>query len=166
MSATPRSARLSSPGEVVAILVATAVAWIVLIVLLFVGFFAFLVPTLQFSGRGDIPSDFPVYPGAQLGTAIASTVNRCTTVDATWSTDDSAAKVVDFYATALPQAGYAISPPAPGSGGAEIPFVNESEGVNGSLFISDRGGQTVIELTMSRSPAGANVRCLSGTVGG
>lgn len=165
MSATPRSARLSSPGEVVAILVATAIAWIVLIVLLFVGFFAVLLPTLQFSGRGDIPNDFPVYPGAQLGSAYATSVGGCTSVQATWSTSDGADAVQAFYEDRLSSGDWTITSTANG----RIDFESTSGPRRaGTVYIrgNEFAKQTVIDVVLSKSPADRNVRCLSGTVGG
>lgn len=165
MSATPRSARLSSPGEVVAILVATGAAWVVLIVLLFVAFFAVLIPTLQFGGRGEIPSDFPVYPGAHLESAIASNLQGCTSVEATWSTADDAAAVQAFYKDRLAGGDWTIT----SATGGEIDFESTS-GAPRTGVVYIRGDQyarqTVIDLTMTKSPANPNVRCLSGTSGG
>ena len=104
MSATPRTARLSSPGEVVAILVASALVWTALIALVFTLFFTVFIPAVQFGGRGEIPSDFPVYTGAQLESATASSFSGCTTVTANWSSGEAAAKVIDFYKLALSSA--------------------------------------------------------------
>jgi hypothetical protein len=101
MSATPRAARLSSPGEVVAILVASALVWWALIALVFTLFFTVFIPAIQFGGKGEIPSDFPVYAGAQLDSATASRFSGCTTVTAGWSSRDKVAKVIDFYKLAL-----------------------------------------------------------------
>lgn len=164
MSATPRSARLSSPGEVVAILVATAVAWIALIVLLFVGFFAVLVPTLQFSGQGDIPSDFPVYPGAQPGSAYSVTNGGCTTVQATWSTSDAADTVEAFYRDRLSSGDWTITSTVNG----RIDFESTSEPPrSGTVYIrgNEFARQTVIDLVVTKA-SGRNVRCASGTGGG
>ena len=160
MSARPRSARLSSTGEVVAILVASAVAWTALIGALLVLFFGSLVPTLQYGGRSAIPSDFPVYPGAHLESAISTTTNRCSTVDATWSTSDGASQVVDFYTSRLPEAGYTIGAPTPGRGGADLGFAKPAASTNGSVYITSRGGRTVIELTLFKGSGGGHCAAL------
>jgi len=86
---------------VVGILVASAVIWTALLVLVFTLFFTVLIPAVQFGGRGEIPGDFPVYPGAQLQSAIASRFNGCTTVTAQWTTRDEPATVIGFYKQAL-----------------------------------------------------------------
>ena len=97
MSATPRSSRLSKPGEVVAILVASAAVWVVLVAVVATLFFAVFIPKVALSGQREIPGDFPVYPGAHLESAIATASAGCTTVTATWSTPDGPAAVTDFY---------------------------------------------------------------------
>lgn len=164
MSATPRPARLSSPGEVVAILVASAIAWMALIGLLFTLFFAVLIPALQYGGRGEIPSDFPVYPGAHLESAVASSFYGCTTVQATWSTSADPDAVTAFYQAGLSQGDWAVTSTASG----RIAFQSSSGPPrNGTVYISTNGvgSQTVIDLTMSKTPSGRNVRCLSGSGG-
>src|SRR5258708_36385191 len=103
MSATPRAARLSSSGEVVAILVATAGVWLVLVGALVTLVFAVLLPAVQFSGRSQIPADMPVYPGASLESAFSSTSPGCTTVQAGWSSTANADSVVTFYQQQLAQ---------------------------------------------------------------
>ena len=97
MSATPRPSRLSKPGEVVAILVASALVWVVLIGAVATLFFTLFIPAVQFGARGEIPGDFPVYPGARLDSAIATVSGGCTTVTANWSTSDNGAAVLAFY---------------------------------------------------------------------
>ena len=97
MSATPRPSRLSKPGEVVAILVASALVWVVLIAVVATLFLTVFIPAVQFGGRGQIPADFPVYKGAHLDSAFASRSGSCTMVSAAWSTTDSASSVLDFY---------------------------------------------------------------------
>jgi len=109
MSAAPRSARLSSPGEVVAILIASAAVWAVVLALVLALFFTVFIPAIQFGGKGEIPTDFPVYPGAQLQSAMASGFSGCTTVSATWTTRDDAATVVGFYKQALSSSPWTIT---------------------------------------------------------
>ena len=108
MSATPRSARLSRPGEVVAILIASAVIWLAVGIGLFTLFITVFIPLVQFGGRSEIPNDFPVYPGAQLQSATASGFNGCTTVTASWSTRDDPTTVTDFYKTALSEQSWTL----------------------------------------------------------
>src|SRR4029077_10305490 len=88
MSATPRPSRLSKPGEVVAILVASALVWVVLIAVVATLFLTVFIPAVQFGGRGQIPAGFPVYPSATLDSAFASRSGGCTMVSAAWSTKD------------------------------------------------------------------------------
>src|ERR1700719_2227135 len=113
MSATPRPARLSKPSEVVAILVASAVVWVMLIALVATLFFTVFIPAVQFGGRGQIPSDFPVYPSARLDSAVATVSGRCTTVTASWSTPDDAASVVDFYRRELAAGDWTVTDTRP-----------------------------------------------------
>jgi hypothetical protein len=164
MSATPRSARLSSPGEVVAILVATAAAWVVLIVLLFVALFTVLIPTLQYGGRGEIPNDFPVYPGAQMGSAYGVSAGGCTSVQATWSTSDGADAVQSFYEARLSSGDWTITSTSNG----RIDFKGTSGPQRtGTIYIraNEFAHETVIDLVLTMSPARSNVRCLSGSSG-
>src|SRR5256885_6022834 len=97
MSATPRAARLSSSGEVVAILVATAAVWLLLVGALLTLVFTVLLPDVQFAGRSQIPADLPVYPGASLETAFASSSPGCTTVQAGLVSSAGAGSAVKFY---------------------------------------------------------------------
>lgn len=88
MSETPRASRLSSQGEVVAILVVTAAVSVTLLATIILVFVFVLVPFLQYGGKAQIPGNFPVYPGAHLESAFATGSDGCTAVDATWSTHD------------------------------------------------------------------------------
>lgn len=158
MSATPRSARLSSPGEVVAILVVTGVAWVVLIGGVFTLFIAVLIPTLQFGGRGQIPSDFPVYPGAQLQSAYAISAGGCSSVEATWSTTADAAAVQAFYQQRLSSGDWTVT----SAGNGLIDFQSTSGPLrSGAVYIrtNEFARQTAIDLTMTRSVSNRNVRC-------
>jgi hypothetical protein len=164
MSATPRSARLSSNSEVVTILVASAVVWVALIAVLLTLFLTVLIPTLQYGGSDQIPGDFPVYPGAQLESAVATSISGCVSVEAVWSTPDGAAAVLAFYKDRLATGGWTIT----GTGNDAIDFQSVSAPPRrGTVYI--RGNQaassTVIDMTMTKSPDRSNVNCLSGRVG-
>jgi hypothetical protein len=157
MSATPRSARLSKPGEVVAILVASAVVWAVLITVVATLFFAVFIPAVQFGGRGEIPDDFPVYPGAHLDSALASRSPGCTTVDATWSTKDGASQVVDFYRERLSIGEWLITDTTPPSDSTVLYFRSTSiPNREGYLSVSRQpySSQTQITMTMAKSAGG------------
>jgi hypothetical protein len=155
MSATPRSARLSKPGEVVAILVASAIVWAVLITVVATLFFAVFIPAVQFGGRDQIPGDFPVYPNAHLESASASMSGTCTTVTATWSTSDNATSVFDFYVRELSAGDWTV---VDSSNSTEIFFHSASmpnrEGYV-AVLTQPYSRRTYIELTMAKSGSGA-----------
>lgn len=150
MSATPRSARLSKPGEVVAILVASAVVWVVLIAIVATLFFAVFIPAVQFGGRGEIPSDFPVYPGAHLDSAFASRSLGCTTVDAAWSTRDSASQIVDFYRERLATGAWALTDSRQLSDSTVLYFQSTAApNREGYLWVTRQPYSSRIQITMN-----------------
>ena len=156
MSATPRPSRLSKPGEVVAILVASALVWVALIAAVATLFFAVFIPAVQFGGRSQIPADFPVYPNAQLESAFASrSGGGCTTVTATWSTSDNAASVLDFYRRQLSAGDWTVTD---SSRSTEIFFQSASapsrEGYV-AVLSQPYSSRTYIDLTMAKSEPGA-----------
>ena len=155
MSAIPRSARLSSPTEVVAILVASAIVWIGLIAALFAVLFFVLLPNLEFSGKSEIPKDIPVYPGAQLNSAFATKYGGCTTVEATWTTGDDSHRVVSFYSEQLSAGGWTVTDTRNRTGGTEIDFSSTSGPLRqGFVFVESPpySNQTEINLTLYKSP--------------
>jgi hypothetical protein len=164
MSATPRPARLSKPSEVVAILVASALVWVVLIAIVATLFFTVFIPAVQFGGRGQIPSDFPVYPSAQLDSAFATVSGRCTTLTASWSTPDSGASVVDFYRRELAAGDWTVTDTRPLSDSTVIYFQSVSapnrEGYL-SVLTQPYSSRTYISMTMAKSGSGAGsvARC-------
>jgi len=155
MSATPRPSRLSKPGEVVAILVASALVWIVLIAAVATLFFAVFIPAVQFGGRNQIPADFPVYPNAQLESAFASRSGSCTTVTATWSTSDHAESVLDFYRRELSTGAWTVT----GSNRSTEIFFQSASTPNREGYVAvltqPYSGRTYIDLTMAKSESGA-----------
>ncbi len=159
MSATPRPARLSKPGEVVAILVASAVVWVVLIAMVGTLFFAVFIPAIQFGGRGEIPADFPVYSSARLDSAIATVSGACTTVTASWSTGDDAAAVADFYRRELAAGDWTVTDTRPLSDSTVIYFQSASApNREGYLSVSRQpfSSRTQITMTMAKSGSGAS----------
>jgi hypothetical protein len=162
MSATPRPARLSKPGEVVAILVASALVWVVLIALVGTLFFTVFIPAVQFGGRGAIPGDFPVYPNAQLDSAFATVSGRCTTVTASWSTTDSAANVTDFYRRELAVGDWTVTDTRPLSDSTVFYFQSTSapnrEGYL-SVLTQPYSSRTYMSMTMAKSGAGSVSGC-------
>lgn len=156
MSATPRSARLSKRGEVVAILVASAAVWVVLIVALGILFFAVFIPAVEFGGRAEIPSDLPVYPGARLQSAFATGLGNCTTVDATWSSSDSAATVSAFYHEALSTGHWTITGSTQENGTYLIDFRSTSEPLRGGyLSVESFAFSNPTQITMALEKSGA-----------
>jgi hypothetical protein len=139
MSATPRSARLSKPGEVVAILVASAAVWIALVGIVVTLVFTVLIPTALYSGKGEIPGNFPVYPGAHLDSAVASYATDCTIVNAVWSTSAGVSTVTAFYQGALAAEPWSVTTTASSNGAFRIYFRTTS-GLNreGTLGIESR----------------------------
>src|SRR6266576_7098482 len=101
MNATSRSGRLSSPGQVAAILVGSALTSIAVLAAIIALFVIVLIPGFQFGGKDQIPADLPIYPGAKLESAYASAIQGCRTVTATWSASAPATDVTDFYKSRL-----------------------------------------------------------------
>jgi hypothetical protein len=164
MNAIPRSARLSSGGEVVAILVASAAIWIALLGTVVTLFITVFIPTIEFGGKGEIPRDFPVYPGAHLQSAFATGIGDCTTVDATWGTGDSLALVAEFYQQELTRGPWTLV----GNTRAQVDeielYFRDVSGLHreGSLTVtspSPSDKSTQISMTMYKSGAGADLTC-------
>ncbi len=158
MSATPRAARLSSSGEVVAILVATAGVWLVLVGALVTLVFTVLLPAVQFSGRSQIPADMPVYPGASLESAFSSTSPGCTTVQAGWSSTANADSVVTFYQQQLAQGPWTLVQTKP-VGNATLLYFRSTSGPDRAGYIEIQplsvplGTQITLTLDKARSVA-------------
>lgn len=141
----------------------SALAWIALFGALVTLFFAVLIPAFQFSGRGDIPSDLPVYPGAHLESAYRAATGGCSSVDAVWSTADGPDAVMAFYQQRL-MGDWTVTATNAGT----IDF-ESTVGLRrtGTIYVRSNalGGQTVIELLLWTTAPGSNVRCVSGTPG-
>ena len=169
MSATPRSARLSSPGQVVAILVASAAVWIAIVATLLILFVNVFIPAVTLGGKSEIPKDFPVYPGAHPQSATASSLGGCTTVLASWSVSTSSGPVVSFYESGLATGAWTLTDSHVHLDGVDLSFVStfgpRREGV---LTISsspyDRS-TTQMSLEMRKSSPAANTECLFVQVG-
>jgi len=153
MNATPRSARLSSPGQVVAILVGSGLISLVLFVGIIALFVAVLIPAFEFGGRDQIPSDLPVYPGAKLELAFANGFQGCTNVTANWSTADPAAEVDDFYRSELNTGPWTLTGASTTRGALDLAFASSSgphrEGV--ITVTSTAGGGSYISLDLAKS---------------
>ena len=153
MNATPRSARLSSPGQVVAILVGSAVTSLVILVGIITLFVTVVVPGLQFGGKDQIPRDLPVYPGAHLNSAFAGGFSGCTTVNATWSTSAPASDVVAFYRSQLSTGAWTLTDSGPSRGDFNLYFESNSgphrEGV--ITVFNSSGDSTEIALDLAKS---------------
>ncbi len=152
MSAIPRASRLSSPTEVVAILVVAAAIWIAVfggLIMLFVNVF---IPSIQFSGRDQIPRDFPVFAGANLDSAQASVIGDCTSVNATWSTTSDEATVLTFYRGALSTDPWSITDDYNHRGQQELDFSSDSGGRHreGALTLETRAPDpgTIISIEL------------------
>lgn len=166
MSATSRPARLSSEGQVVAILVGTAVAGVALVATVFVLFVVVLIPFLQFGGKGEIPANFPVFPGAHLDSAIATSYAGCSAVDASWSTNAGESRVIAFYREELNSAGWTIVDEP--SGGNSIDFSSTSGQTHQGVLTVESGpeGSTYISVIFyTSSGASSNSRCVYGRTG-
>jgi len=158
MSATPRSARLSSPGEVIAILVASAAVALALAATVAILFFAVFIPAVQFGGRNEIPSDFPIYPGARLDSAIASDSGPCLSVTATWSTSDDAARVIAFYRHALATGPWTITDTRQEGAATIFYFQGTSGPARGGYLSVERqafSDRTQISMSLERSTSSA-----------
>jgi hypothetical protein len=153
MNATPRSARLSSPGEVIAILVGSGVISVAIFVGIIVIFTMVLIPSFVFGGREQIPSDLPVYPGAHLDSAFASGFGGCIDVSASWSTPASSDDVSGFYRTQLNTGPWTLTDTTPTRGGMDLLFTSTSgphrEG--DITVIRTAGGGSSISLELAKS---------------
>ena len=153
MNATPRSARLSSPGQVIVILVGSALTSTAILAGVITLFVTVLVPGFEFGGKDQIPTDLPIYPGAQLQSAFADGFQGCTTVTATWSTSAPASDVIDFYKSQLNTGAWKLTDSGPSRGGFNLYFESTSgfhrEGV--ITVFSGTGGPTDISLDLAKS---------------
>src|SRR5439155_24827793 len=153
MNATPRSARLSSPGQVIAILVGSALASIAVLAGIITLLVIVVIPGFEFGGKDQIPTDVPIYPGAQLQSAFASGFEGCTTVTATWSTPAPASDVIDFYKSQLNSGVWRVTISGTSRGDFYLYFDNTSgsqrEGAI-SVFIGTCG-QSYIALDIAKS---------------
>jgi hypothetical protein len=163
MSATPRPARLSQPGEVVAILIGSAIASFLLFAGVIVLFATVFIPTVQFGGRGEIPNDFPVYPRSHLESAFATGVGDCTNVSATWSTSDGVEAVTKFYQGELAAGTWRLTDTRDHSGEVDLYFESTSGSHReGSLTLRSGAYQeasTQIFLEMYKSGAKPTKNC-------
>jgi hypothetical protein len=153
MNAIPRSARLSSPGEVVAILVGSGVISILMLAGVFALFVTVLIPAFELGGKAQIPSDLPVYPGAKLEHAFANGFGSCTNLDAAWSTPASASDVTDFYKSQLNTGAWTLTDTSPVRGGSDLSFTSSSgphrEGVITVSRTAGGGSEISLEFTES-----------------
>ncbi len=135
-------------------LVASALVWVALIAVVAILFFAVLIPVAQFGGRGEIPGDFPVYPGAHLDSAFATRSGGCTTVEAVWSTGDDAARVGAFYQDELSSGDWTLTDSRQ-LRGATYFYFKSSLGPNPNGYLSVEStpysSTTQITLTMEKA---------------
>ncbi|HLZ94154.1 MAG TPA: hypothetical protein VKT20_02350 [Candidatus Dormibacteraeota bacterium] len=147
---------------------ASAVTWVVLMGLLITLFFAVLIPTLQFSGRGEIPADFPVYPGARLQGAFATTTGACMSVSANWSTPDDATQVVAFYQEQLGAGDWTVVDTRT-SGSATVIYFRSTSGPDREGYLSIEAAPfsngTQITMDLEKSRGAASCRLVVGTTG-
>jgi len=153
MNATPRSARLSTPGEVVAILVGSGVISVLTLAAIIALFLTVLIPSFVFGGREQIPSDLPVYPGAHLDSAFASGFGGCTEVSASWSTPGSSDDVASFYRAQLNTGPWALTGTSPARGGLDLLFTSTSgPHREGDITVTrTAGGGSFISLELAKS---------------
>ena len=139
---------------------ASGVAWVVLIAIVVTVFFTVLIPGVQFGGRGEIPADFPVYPGAALQSALATTAGGCTTVDATWSTGDDVSRVVAFYQERLGGGDWMVTDTTPSGQGTLIRFQSTSGAPReGDVQIDASPFSKSTQLVLNLVKSGTNASC-------
>lgn len=158
MSATPRSNRLSSPGQVVAILAASVLVWFGILTTLVILFIDVFIPAFTLGGKSEIPGDFPVYPGSHLQTAVASSFSECTTVSATWTAASPVGSVVAFYKSGLAQGPWSLTDSREQLGELDLYFESTAgPRRDGIVMISAEpydSATTVISLQLSKSKGG------------
>ena len=163
VSAVPRSSRLSSPGQVVAILIASAVFWVAVVTTVIVLFVNVFIPAVTLGGKGEIPADFPIYPGAHLQSALASNLGNCTTVDATWSTPDAPSSVISFYEDALATGAWSLTDTTRHLGSIELYFTSISGPHREGLLTVGPGpvqsSPTYFSLELYKLTGTANANC-------
>ena len=89
-------------------------------------FVTVVVPGFEFGGKDQIPTDLPIYPGAQLQSAFADGFQGCTTVTATWSTSAPASDVIDFYKSQLNAGAWKLTDSGPSRAGFNLYFESTS----------------------------------------
>jgi hypothetical protein len=153
MNATPRSGRLSSPGQVAAILVGSALTSIAVLAAVIALFVTVVIPGFEFGGKDQIPSDLPIYPGAQLQSAFASGSQGCTTVSATWSASAPASDVIDFYKSQLNAGAWTLTLAGASRGEFDLDFESTTGAHREGVIIvsSDPSGRTDITLELVKS---------------
>ena len=163
MNATPRSARLSSPGEVVAILVGSGLISLLGLVGIIALFVAVLIPAFEFGGKSQIPTDLPVYPGAKLDYAFASRLGDCTDLNATWSTPATASDVTAFYSSKLNTGAWTLTDTSPVNGGLDLSFTStfgpHREGVIMVSRTAGGGSEILLQFTKAASSPSAVSEC-------
>jgi hypothetical protein len=151
----------------VAILVATAAMWLALLTAVIVLFLTVFIPLVQFGGKGEIPSDFPVYPGAHLESATASGFGDCTRVDASWSTPDGVTAVAGFYRQELATGAWTVTGSQPRPGQLDLYF-RSTTGLRrgGSVSVQSQpySSTTLIALQMYKSTTRSASNCSLPTV--
>ncbi|HET7419436.1 MAG TPA: hypothetical protein VFL27_03565 [Candidatus Dormibacteraeota bacterium] len=153
----------------VAILVASAAVWIAIVVTLLVLFFNVFIPAVTLGGKGEIPVDFPVYPGAHLESATASSLGGCTSVVASWSASTVAGPVVTFYESGLATGAWTLTDTRQHLNGVDLSFESTTgprrEGVLTISYSPYDRSTTQISLEMYKSSGAANTVCVFGTIG-
>ena len=153
----------------VAILVASAVVWIAIVVALLILFLNVFIPAVTLGGRGEIPKDFPVYPGAHLQSATASSVLGCTTVSASWSASTSAGPVITFYESGLATGAWSLTDSRKHLDAVDLSFESTSgphrQGVVTITSTPYDRSITQISLEMDKASAAPNTACVFGSVG-
>ncbi len=94
----------------------------------------------------NFPSDFPVYPKAELASSWTASGNDTDGLSLIWETEDSVSKVGNYYESELENTGWALSYTSETED--SITFAFEKNDVRGFIGITVEESKTVISLTL------------------
>ena len=94
----------------------------------------------------NFPSDFPVYPKAELASSWMASGNDTDGLSLIWETEDTVSKVGNYYESELKNAGWTLSFTSETEDSTTFAF--EKNGVRGFIGITVEESKTVISLTL------------------
>ncbi len=94
----------------------------------------------------NFPSDFPIYPNAELASSWTASGDDTDGLSLIWETEDSVSKVSNYYESELEDAGWTLSFTSETEDSTTYAF--EKNDVSGFIGITVEESKTVISLTL------------------